>query len=163
VHYDLYLGAIERWSERQREPLALATWRARRRDPLEKLRAMAAHLGKDFCHFVAYHEGRAVASSILLTGPTAHDTRAAMDREAAGAVRANDLLQSHSIRHAVELGCSRYHLGESGASTSLAAYKERWGAVGLHYAEYRIERLPVTRLDTAARGAVKRLIGFKDA
>lgn len=163
LHYELYLQAVRHWSERQREPLALALWRAKRRDPLAKLQAMADHLGKDFCHFVAYHEGRPVASSILLTGPTAHDTRAAMDREAASPVRANDLLQAMSIRHAVEVGCTRYHLGESGASASLAAFKERFGAVGHHYAEYRIERLPVTRIDAAARGTVKRLIGFKDA
>ena len=163
VHYQLYLTAVERWSERQREPLALATWRAKRRDPLSKLQAMAKHLGGDFCHFVAYHEGRPVASSIMLIGPAAHDTRAAMDRDLAGPVRANDLLQARSIEHAVERGCTQYHLGESGANEQLAAFKERFGAVGHHYAEYRIERLPVTRVDSAARGTVKRLIGFKDA
>ena len=42
-------------------------------------------------------------------------------------------------------------------------FKERWGAVGHPYHEVRIERLPVTRVDAAARGAVKRLIGFRDA
>lgn len=163
LHYELYLSAVETWSERQREPLALARWRAIRRDPLEKLQAMAEHLGKDFCQFVAYVDGRAVASSILLTGPAAHDTRAAMIKDLAGPVRANDLLQARSIRHAIETGCTSYHLGESGTSASLAAFKERWGAVGHEYAEIRIERLPVTRADAAARGAVKRLIGFKDA
>jgi len=163
VHYELYLKAVETWSERQREPLALARWRARRRDPLEKLEAMAEHLGKDFCQFVAYHEGRPVASSIMLIGPSAHDTRAAMVRDLPPKVRANDALQAASIRHAVESGCTRYHLGESGESENLAMFKERWGAVGHPYHEVRIERLPVTRVDAAARGAVKRLIGFRDA
>jgi len=163
VHYQLYLNAVRHWSDRQREPLALALFRAKRRDPLEKLQAMAKHLGEDFCHFVAYHDGRPVASSIMLIGPAAHDTRAAMDRELAGPVRANDLLQARSIEHALERGCTEYHLGESGANEQLAAFKERFGAVGHHYAEYRIERLPVTRVDSAARGTVKRLIGFKDA
>jgi lipid II:glycine glycyltransferase (peptidoglycan interpeptide bridge formation enzyme) len=163
VHYQLYLTAVQHWSQRQREPLALAMWRAKRRDPLSKLQAMAKHLGRDFCQFVAYHEGRPVASSIMLIGPAAHDTRAAMDRELAAPVRANDLLQARSIEHALERGCSQYHLGESGANEQLAAFKERFGAVGHHYAEFRIERLPVTRVDSAARGTVKRLIGFKDA
>lgn len=163
IHYELYLGAVEHWSAKQREPVALARWRAKRRDPLEKLQAMADHLGKDFCQFVAYHDGRPIASSIVLIGPAAHDTRAAMDRERAAEVRANDALQRRSIRHAVEAGCTSYHLGESGESASLAAFKERFGAQGHRYAEIRIERLPVTRVDTAARQAVKRVIGFKDA
>jgi hypothetical protein len=104
-----------------------------------------------------------VASSIMVTGPSAHDTRAAMNRELAAPVRANDLLQAVSIRHAVERGCSSYHLGESGASAPLAAYKERFGATGHDYRELRIERLPLTRADAAARGVVKRAIGFRDA
>lgn len=163
VHYDLYLRAVEHWSGEQREPLAMARWRARRRDPIDKLQAMARHLGKDFCQFIAYHDGRAVASSIMVMGAAAHDTRAALDRERGGPVRANDLLQLESIRHAVECGSRWYHLGESTPGSSLAAFKERFGAVGHDYGEVRIERLPVTRVDTAARSAVKRLIGFKDA
>jgi hypothetical protein len=163
VHYDLYLRSVERWSERQREPLRLAMWRARRRDPLEKLQALAAHLGSDFCQFVAYHDEVPAASSILVIGRSAHETRGVMDRDVAGPVRANDILQVHALRHAADRGCHWYHLGESGGSDSLAAFKERFGAVGHSYAEVRIERLPVTRADTAARTAVKRVIGFRDA
>ncbi len=37
VYYDLYLGAIERWAGAQHEPVALARFRALRRDPLHKL------------------------------------------------------------------------------------------------------------------------------
>ena len=38
-----------------------------------------------------------------------------------------------------------YHLGESGASRSLAHFKEKFGARPVPYAEYRLERLPLTR------------------
>lgn len=165
IHHELYMRSVERWSERQREPLALARWRARRRDPLSKLQTMAEHLGKGFCQFVAFHEARPVASIIVLVSPgsTAHYTRGAMDLELASPVRASQLLQATAIRHAVDAGCTRFHMGESGTSSTLADFKERFGAVGHHYAEYRIERLPITRADRAARAAVKRIIGFKDA
>lgn len=161
-HYALYLRSVERWSDRQREPLAMALWRARRRDPLEKLQSMARHLGDAFCHFVAYHEGVPVASTIVLLGPSAHDTRGAMDIDRAAPTRANDLLQRTAIRHAVESGCRWYHFGESGRSASLASFKEKFGAVGHVNHEYRIERVPLTATDAAARTAVKRLIGFRD-
>ena len=163
VHYELYERSVARWAEHQHEPLQLALWRARRRDPLSKLRAIAVAMGNDFRHLVAYHDGQAVASSILLLGSTAHETRSAMDRELAAPVRASDLLQISAIKEAVDAGCARYHLGESGPSASLAAFKEKFGAVGHRYAEYRIERLPVTRMDLGVRTAVKRVIGFRDA
>ncbi len=165
VHYEMYMRSVERWSERQHEPLALARWRARRRDPLSKLQTMADHLGEGFCHFVAYHEGRHVASAIVLLSPgsTAHVTRGAMHRELVAPVAAGQLLDATAIRYAVQEGCTRFHMGESGTSSSLAKFKEGFGAVGHHYAEYRFERLPITRVDRGMRAAIKRTIGFKDA
>lgn len=162
-HYALYVASVARWAEHQREPLMLARWRARRRDPLSKLQAMAEHLGADFCQHVAYHEGSAVASTIVLLGPSAHDTRGAMDRDRAAPVRANDLLQAHALHHAVDHGCRYYHLGESAGSGSLAHFKEKFGATGHAYEEIRMERLPFTAADTAVRRVVKRVIGFRDA
>ena len=64
---------------------------------------------------------------------------------------------------ACELGCTAYHLGESGQSASLAQYKEKFGARPVDYAELRMERLPYTRTDQAARSAVKKVLGFRDA
>jgi hypothetical protein len=95
---------------------------------------MAEHLGKGFCQFVAFHEARPVASIIVLVSPgsTAHYTRGAMDLELASPVRASQLLQATAIRHAVDAGCTRFHMGESGTSSSLADFKERFSktAVG---------------------------------
>jgi len=163
VHYALYLSSVQRWAVRQREPLALARWRASRRDPLAKLEAMARCLGPAFCQHVAYHDGRPVASAIVLLGASAHDTRGAMDRDLAAPVYANDLLQAHALHHAVDQGCRFYHLGESAGSASLAHFKEKFGARGYAYAEIRMERLPLTSADAFARHAVKRAIGFRDA
>lgn len=163
VHYDLYLTSVRRWARRQHEPASLALWRARSRDPLGKLEAIARQLGDRFCHHVAYHEGRPVASAICVVGRSAHDTRGAMDRELAHPVRANDLLQAHALHHAVDHGCRHYHLGESGGSSSLAQFKEKFGARAVPYHEIRLERLPLTAADTLVRAAVKRAIGFRDA
>ena len=57
-YYQLYLLSIDRWAERQHEPRALARFRARRRDPLSKLRAMSEHLGKAFVVALAYVDDR---------------------------------------------------------------------------------------------------------
>jgi hypothetical protein len=162
IHHELFMKSVNRWASAQREPASMARFRARRRDPLRKLQSMADHLGEGFCNFVAFHEGVAVASIIVLVGRTAHYTRGAMDSELAGPVRANELLHSRAIQHAAGVGCSRYHMGESGGSTSLSRFKEKFGAVPHDYAELRLERLPVTSLDTALRTAVKRSVGFRD-
>jgi hypothetical protein len=162
VHYELYLTSVQRWAQHQHEPIALARWRALRRDPLSKLRTMADCAGERFRHLVAYVDGVPAASNILLLGTTTRDTRGAMDRELAQSVHANDLLQWRSIVEAYEHGSRWYNLGETGTSTALATFKERFGAVGMPYDEIRIERFPITRTDAALRSGVKRVIGFRD-
>ena len=161
--YGLLERSVERWATHQHEPLALARWRARRRDPISKLQAMAAALGDAMCVWVARHEGRPAAGAIVLTGANAHDTKAAIDREIAGPTHANDLVLWLAIEAACEAGCRRYHLGESGSSRPLARYKEKFAARPVPYSEYRIERLPLGRADTLARESVKRVLGFRDA
>jgi hypothetical protein len=163
IYFDLYASSVARWAEQQREPLALAKWRASRRDPVDKMYYLSKRMGSAFQVYVAFVDGQPAAASITLIGNTAHDTRAAMNREIAGKPRANELLQWTTIREACDAGCTAYHLGESGSSTTLAKYKEKFGARPVNYAEYRIERLPVTRIDTVLRTGVKRLIGFRDA
>jgi hypothetical protein len=37
-------------------------------------------------------------------------------------------------------------MGETGASESLAHFKSRFGALPYDYAEYRVERLPLTAM-----------------
>ena len=141
----------------------LAQFRARRRDPLAKLQAMADTLGQAFAVTLAYVGHQPVFGSITLLGQTAHDTRAAMDKQRIGATQAGDLVQWRTIQLACDLGCTAYHLGESGASASLAQAKEKFGAEPVDYAELRLERLPYTRADQVVRACVKRVLGFRDA
>jgi lipid II:glycine glycyltransferase (peptidoglycan interpeptide bridge formation enzyme) len=161
--HQLLERSVERWAKAQNEPLALARLRARRRDPLAKFKAIARALGDSLRVWVAFREGVAVAASIVLLEADASYTRGAMDKELAGPVAANDLLQWHAIREACAAGCGRYHMGESGQSRDLAKFKEKLGAEAVDYAEYRFERLPLTRIDAAARGLAKRALRFRDA
>ncbi len=162
THYELFLKSVARWSEKQHEPLALAMFRARRRDPLHKLRAMQRALGEKLLTLVAYVDDQPAASAIVLLGKTARYTRGAMDIELASPANATYGLQWRSIQAAYEYGSTRYHMGESGGSAGIAEFKERFGATRFDHHEYRFERLPITRSTDLARGAVKRVIGFTD-
>ena len=163
-HYAVYLKSVERWAARQHEPLWLARWRAERRDPIAKLQAMATFLGPErFRLVVAYSDDRPAASTIVLLGPVARDTRAALDRGVAAQKYPSEAVQWRAIQEAYAYGSTHYNMGESGTSESLAHYKEHFLAKPVPYAEYRFERVPLTRADVAARSLVKRAIGFKDA
>jgi hypothetical protein len=161
-HYRLFERSIERWATKQHEPVWLATWRGRRRDPLEKLQAIGQHLGDRFCVVVGDVDGVPAASAIVLLGPTVRYTRGALDTAIAGSSGVNDAVQWRSIELAMQYGARRYNMGESGSSVGISAFKERFGAVAASSGEYRIERLPLTDAGRAARSAVKRLIRFED-
>ncbi len=160
--FELYLLNEARWAEQQHEPAALARFRTRFRDTLGKWQGIARHLDGGCRQYLARLDGRPVASIIVLLSGNAHYTRGAMDKDAAGPVRANDLLMWHAIRDACDAGAPMFHLGESGRSSSLSDYKERFGARPHEYPELRLERIPVTAVDRAARSAVKRVIGFRE-
>lgn len=164
VLYELFERSLDRWAEQQHEPRALSRWRGHRRDPRRKFELMAESLG-DACRlWVAWHEGQPAAALLVLVrdGGGAHSMRSVMDKELASPTRANYLLQQLAIENACESGCRHYHLGESGASASLAHFKANFGARPHAYAQYAFERLPVTAVDKHVRGAVKRLVGFRD-
>jgi hypothetical protein len=160
--FELYACSEARWAAQQHEPAALARFRTRFRDTLGKWQRIARHLDGGCHQWVARHDGRAVASIIVLSGVNAHYTRGAMDKERAGPLRANDLLMWHAIRAACATDAGTFHLGESGGSASLADYKERFGARAVDYPELRFERLPITRADHLTRTVVKRAIGFRE-
>ena len=162
VYHRLYDLSVERWAAQQNEPLALARRRAARRDPTGKFDVIATHMGKAFRHYVAFDGNTPAAAIIVLFGQTASYLRGAMDRDVAARVRANDLLQWTAIQDACAAGCTYYHLHETGQSQSLARFKERFGAVPVDFGDYRIERFPVTKVDTALRTMVKKAIGFQD-
>lgn len=161
--YGLFQRSIARWAQQQHEPLALALWRAKRRDPIEKFYAMADAMGDKFCLWIARHEGEAIAAIVVLQDHNAHYTRGAMNEELAGPLSANFLLHHRAIEAACTAGCRSYHMGETGNSASLAQFKSRFGAVGIPYGEYLRETVPLHRLVTGTRGLVKRAIGFRDA
>ena len=160
IFHQLLMSSVERWAGSQHEPLALARWRADRRDPIAKFDAWSRALDGGCRILVARRDGEPIAAMIVLQGHNAHMTRSAMDREKVGNDRPNELLMWHAIQDAIEAGCSSFHLGESGTSTSLSRYKEKYGAVAMDYAEHRVERVPATRIDTSVRSAVKRAIRF---
>lgn len=160
--YDLLRLSTERWARHQHEPLLLARVRRARRDPLAKFQAMATFLG-DACQVsVARLGGRPAAAILVLRGRNAHYTRGAMDVALAGPTQANRLLHKVAIEAACQAGCASYHMGESGESDGLSQFKSRFGAEAHPYAEYWVERLPLTRVDQGLRTAGKRLIGFRD-
>ncbi|WP_170133212.1 GNAT family N-acetyltransferase [Arthrobacter livingstonensis] len=162
AYYSLFMTSIDRWAANQHEPRALAHARARRRDPLAKLQSMGRHLGEDFTVTLAYVDGKPAIGTITLFGATAHDTRSAMDKALVGGTGAGELVQWTTLRLACAKGCAAYHLGESGQSLALAKFKEKFGALPRDYAELRLDRLPWSRADAAARGVVKRVLGFRD-
>jgi hypothetical protein len=160
--FELYARSEARWAEQQHEPARLARFRTRFRDTLAKWQRIATHLDGGCRQWVARHDGEPVASIIVLFGTNVHYTRGAMDKERAGPLRANDLLMWQAIQAACAIDAGSFHLGESGGSASLADYKERFGARPFDYPELRLEQLPITRADHAARAVVKRVIGFQD-
>lgn len=160
--YDLVQASVARWAEQQHEPLPLARWRARRRDPLSKFQAIATAVPSAFNLYLARHEGRAVAGVLVYHGAGAMYSRGAMSKDDAGPLRANYALHRAAIEDACLAGCSFYDFGESGESVPLAQFKTRFGATPAPYRELVLEDLPITELDRALRGAVKRAIGFRE-
>jgi Acetyltransferase (GNAT) domain len=159
--YDLMELATRRWAQMQHEPAWLALRRLHHREPRSKFHAIGRHLGDRMQIWLARVDGRPIATILVLRGSNAYNMRGAMDEEMR-THRANDLLYVTAIEDACAAGCGSYYLGDSGWSDSLAKYKERFGARPCLYTEYRSERLPVTRAEGVVKGAVKRVIGFKD-
>lgn len=161
-HYQLFLASVDRWAGRQNEPLALARWRAARRDPLDKLERIGVHLCDRFRVVVGYVNDRPAASAVILLGPTTRYTRGAIDAGLVRGTNASEAVHWRALELAYEHGASRYNMGETGSAEGLARFKERFGAVAVPYAEYRLERVPITGVDRAARRLVKKVVGFTD-
>jgi hypothetical protein len=118
----------------------------------------------DACRiWVAWLDREPAAAILVLQGANVNDARGAMNKELAAPTCANHLIQSLAIEEACSSGCRYYHMGETGPSASLAHYKSSFGAQPYPYAEYRLERLPITSINSRLFGLTKRLIGFKDA
>jgi Acetyltransferase (GNAT) domain len=162
VAYELLERSVDRWASQQHEPLALARWRHRHRDPIRKFELIAATLGEACRTWVAWQGTKPAAAALVLQGGNASYVRGMMDKDLAGPTCANYLLQRLAIEEACEAGCRYYDMGETGGSDSLALFKTSFGARACAYADYHIERFPITALDRHARRLVKRVIGFRD-
>ena len=99
---------------------------------------------------------------ILQDGANADYFRGAMHKPLASRCHANSLLHKLAIEDACNKGCRFYNMGETGGLEGLARYKSRLGATPQSYAEYWLERVPITSLDRALRNSVKRMIGFQE-
>jgi hypothetical protein len=164
LFHELYEKSIERWAAQQHEPLTLARWRRRRAFPSQRLAAVAAGFGEACSIWVAWYAGRPAAAIVVLRhGRHAKFWRAAMDRELAHPVRATSLLNRLAIEEACLAGCGSYDMGESSPGSSLAHFKEGFGADSCASPRYVRERLPVSAAERGLRTAVKRAIRFKDA
>ena len=149
VFRSLYRKSVDRWAAKRGEPLWLARRRAALREPEEKLRRVADHLGSACEIWVAWLDGLPAASVVVLhQGGSASYWRGAMDTEVAGRTQPNYLLHARAIEAACRAGCRYYHMGETGQSKSLAQFKSRFGASPRDYSEFRIERLPLTAISS---------------
>jgi len=159
----LYRTSVDRWARQQHEPRWLAQWRARRRDPSAKFEAVAERLAAACQVWIAWRAGEPLAGVVVLTnGHHATYWRGAMDKDAARATGATELLHQHVIEEACNSGHLYYHLGDSSPSSGLARHKARYGAKEYVYSAYRLERLPVTAVDRFVRRNAKKLIRFRD-
>jgi hypothetical protein len=159
----LYRRSVVRWARQQHEPLWLAQWRARRRDPRCKFEIVAERLGPACRVWVAWRAGEPIAAIVVLTqGEHSTVWRGAMDREAAKGTGANELLHRLAIEEACQSGHRFFHLGESAPSSALARNKRGFGAKEAQCTNYRFERIPLTAADRLLRRQVKRVIGFRD-
>lgn len=159
----LYRKSVERWAQQQHEPLWLARWRARRRDPPDKFRGVAQRLGPACRVWIAWRDGVALAALVVLTHGR-HSTmwRSALDKEAARGTGAIELLHRAAIAEACSEGCRFYHLGDSAPASELARHKRGFGAIDVPYVGYRFERIPLTAADRLLRTQVKKAVGFRD-
>jgi hypothetical protein len=144
VFQKLYAKSIDRWAHQEGLPLAVARFRARRREPASKLRTVAEALGTRCRIYAAFLDGRAAAAIVVVYGATsAAYWRAAMDEELAGRTYANYLLHRTAIEDAAAAGCTAYNMGDSAPESQLALFKSRFGAIEHRYATYQIDRLGI--------------------
>jgi hypothetical protein len=160
--YDLYLRWLDRLARERHVPPAVMRRRGKRMEPLAKFQAVAAALpGACRVRVAATETGPVAAMITLLHGEVGVYWRGYSDKETAGRLRANYLLHLRAIEEACEVGCRYYEMGESGGIASLKQFKARLGAEEWPLTEYRLEREPLTRLQSrmdSVRGAMEHWI-----
>ena len=147
VFYEVYRAWVERQNLRSGLSPVLARRIALRREPLHKFRSVAARTG-DACRvFAAWHEGRPVAASVMLTyGAHSIVWRSYRIEELAAPVSADLLTQVVGIEDALASGCRSVDLGRAGAASDLRLRDP--GAASRPAVDLRIETPGLTRLRT---------------
>jgi hypothetical protein len=147
--YDIYLRWVDRRAHARRIPVQLARRRAERAEPRCKFEIVASTMGSRCRIRVARIGSRPVAATITLIGNrTAVYWRGYDDRAVANQLHAMELLHLDAIEDACSKGCDDYEMGESGGVASLERFKRKLGAQPHRTAEYRLERLPLTRAES---------------
>lgn len=150
--------SVTRWAQRDGEAVAVAHLRRAVRDPRRRLLALRDALGDGFAVVLAEQDGTPLSGAVVLQGRNAHYTRGAMDRDRVGNGGASHLLQVTTVERARAAGCESYHMGESAPGSGLARFKAGLGAVGISYPILRVERLPLTAVEAAARRTARRML-----
>lgn len=128
VHWDVYLRWAALRARRRGTPARLALTAAKRDESLERFETIARHLGDRCRVLVAWIDGVAVGSIVVLNhGAFAHYWRTASDQEADRSRFANYLLLARLLEDASERGHAFLDMGESGGVPTLMAFKEQFG------------------------------------
>ena len=156
VFYGLYEKSMQRWSVMMHEPSWYTRWHVSRATPLSMLKAVAEHFGEDCTTWVACSGGDPLAALIILRGSRVYGWRAAMDKALGGPAGATQLLQKMAIENACNNGCQYYDMGIAVPGTSLADFKERFGATPSRTHYVQAQRLPVQRTIDAPKNLAKK-------
>jgi predicted N-acyltransferase len=163
VFYDLYRSWVERWIPRSGLPAALARHSALKQEPYAKFETVAQLMGDKCRVFIAWHQGRAVASCITFVhGQHGIGWRSYSIKELAGPIGANTAVQVEGVRDAIESGCRYFDFGQSGGEPTLQNYKNSLGASPRRVIDLRIEPAALTRVRSTvsrSKGAALDLLG----
>ena len=164
VFYDLYQKSIPRWAAMRHEPLWFTRLRMARVGPnipppvgtgRRAIRGGLCHLGGAFPGTAGRGHHRPAVRGLcqVLAGRDGQRSRCPV---------ANDLLHRLVIEEACRDGYRFYDMGGSLPGSSLAAFKNKLGAV-LHFThELRAERLPAHAARRLSRDLVQKMIGARD-
>jgi hypothetical protein len=161
VFYDLYEKSLLRWAAARHEPLWFTRLRMNRvcYTTPRHLAVVAKHFAADCATWVAWYKGQPAAANIVLqSGVYVKAWRGAMDKEIAGPVCATEFLDRLAIEEACEEGYRFYDMGGAEPGSSLARFKENFGATLLFTHELRAERLPVYRARRLSANVVSTLM-----
>ena len=99
------------------------------------------------------------ATVTLLGDSVAIYRRGYHDRKMAQTYHLTEMLQRAAIEEAAR-GCNDFEMGESGGVASLERFKQKLGGQPRPMAEYRLERLPLSKLQDSTASALKRLESY---